>query len=109
MSPSLDMLDRPNSPDLGSTSASVPLLSDIEEIASDEGGNISEAPNGEKSFSTADYKIAVSHFLVRRRQSTFRSMLTYDRGSSRIQPGLISWFSLLRRLLPYSPGSRSLL
>ena len=78
MSPSLDMLDGPDSTNLRSTSASVPLLSDIEQIASDEDEHILEAPNGEKSFSTAGYKTAASHFLVRCRQSIERLPFNVD-------------------------------
>lgn len=51
----------------GSTSASVPLLSDVEDLARDEDEKTAEIPKAEKkSFVAAEHKIAFCHFLVSR-------------------------------------------
>jgi hypothetical protein len=68
MSPSFDVPSSPTSPTLSSSSesADVPLLSDTEEITVEEDEKTPEAPEEEKkSFSKAEYKIALSHFVVR--------------------------------------------
>lgn len=84
----------------------VGLLSDVEETTTGEEEKTSEeAPKEEekKSFSSAENKIAFSHFLVRSNHSAFRSLLTKSRGSFHIPPGLIKYFSLLLHLLQYVP------
>jgi hypothetical protein len=60
------------------SSASVPLLSDDEDISVCEEEKVPEPSKEEKkkSFSTAEYKIAFSHFVVRSDSSAFRSVLT---------------------------------
>ena len=63
----------PTSP--GSNSASVPLLSDAEEITIDDGDKPSTSEE-KKPLPSADYKIALSNFLVRSSYSASLSVLT---------------------------------
>ena len=68
MSPHFERHDRPSEATLanpGSTSANVPLLSDVEEIAIDDGEETPETPSEEKkALPGAEYKVALSHFMV---------------------------------------------
>lgn len=50
-----------------STSAEAPLLSDVDQIEDSDGEKSPESPNEDKKrlFSTAEYKIVFSHFIVR--------------------------------------------
>jgi hypothetical protein len=64
------------------SSAMAPLLSDMEVEATVEEETspaVNDANNKQerKAFSTAEYKIAFSHFLVRKEQSVFQAVLTY--------------------------------
>lgn len=80
MSPKYDRPLSPASVNRGTSSVAVPLLSDIEATATDEEEKLPEVPSQEKkdnkAFSTAEYKIAFSHFLVRKKQSAFQPLLT---------------------------------
>jgi hypothetical protein len=69
MSPKFDDPMPPISPTASSSSesADIPLLSDTEDTAVSKDEKFSEAPKEEKkkSFVKAEYKIALSHFIVR--------------------------------------------
>lgn len=50
----------------GASSARVPLLSDVEADGEEKAPTTTEADKEKGAFKTAEYKIALSHFLVRK-------------------------------------------
>ena len=67
--------DRPSSSasvKLGTSSARVPLLSDVDADGTEKTSAATEADKEKGAFKSAEYKIAFSHFLVRSDQSAFK-------------------------------------
>lgn len=76
-SPSFDEPESPTSPNSWSSPDNVPLLSDVDEKANEEEKAV-EDPKEEtkKGFSSAEYRVAFSHFVVRTYKIVSRSILT---------------------------------